>query len=347
MSLLGDNALDLWRGLNHNRFNVFNAFNAFNAQKFSSLSPALTAILFVVTGYLLFNFVDAGNKYMLGKFMVYEAMFYTSLCACLVFALIAICKGGWNNFRTRTPHLHIIRTAFCCTAALCVCLCLKTLPLANFYALIFMGPIITVILASLFLGDRVSPKRLGAIILGFMGVLIVANPSINSLSLGILFGLGAVLSISTSNILIRKMDKNDSMILFSLPTSLVIMLGCLPFVLQNGVLPSLPDLLLFAAIGTTLAMAIMAVTHGFKTAPQVSSVAPFSYIQILGGTILGYLFWNEMPTANIIIGASVIIASGLYIIYQERGKASPLAKHNTHRTATSSALLPMRLHPEN
>lgn len=214
---------------------------------------------------------------------------------------------------------------------------LGLLPLPEVTAIGFAGPMLTVILAAIFLGERLRAFRLTAVIVGLIGVAIILSPRLTIFSndaldgaaqLGVVFVLLSALFRSIVQIHMRRMaqtEQTSAIVFYFSLTSSLIGLSTLPF---GWVVPSAHMLMILIAAGLVGGVAQLFITSAYRFA-DASVIAPFDYASILFALVIGYVVFSEVPTVQMLIGSAVVISAGILIIWRERqlglgrGKARP------------------------
>ena len=190
------------------------------------------------------------------------------------------------------------------------------LPLAETYSLLFATPLLVTALSVPLLGETVRMQRWGAVVVGLIGVLIVLRPGLTELTAGHVAGLTAAAASAMSSILARKLGGKERpavLILFPMLLSMLVMSMTLPVVY---VPVTLPDLGLMAIVGFLSVLAQLCILGAYRAAPA-AFVAPLQYSQILWATLFGALFFAETPDRYVAIGSSVIILSGMFVVWRE------------------------------
>ncbi len=168
--------------------------------------------------------------------------------------------------------------------------------------------------------------RWSAVAVGFVGVLIMTNPSCNFFgggSNGIGAGMGVLAAFMSAlmTITIRQLNKTEP------PVRIVFYFATIGTILFGGLLaifwvtPTVAELGGLVLVGLIGGLSQLLMTYAYRHAPA-STLAPFGYVSILWSTVLGYLIWSELPGPRIMIGAAIVIVSGLYIIYRETRQRS-------------------------
>jgi drug/metabolite transporter (DMT)-like permease len=190
------------------------------------------------------------------------------------------------------------------------------LPLASAIAIGFSAPLFTTLLSVVVLKEKVGVHRWSALVVGFIGVLVVTHPGVGTLSWGALFALANAVLISSVAIAIRRMSATEStetLILYQMSVITVCTLFLLPF---GYIQPTWSDLLALAAAGAGNGIAQFWWTRALSVAPP-SAVVPFNYLSLVWAAMLGFAIWGDVPTADLLAGSGIVIASGLYILWRE------------------------------
>ena len=311
-----------------------------------TIHPAFFAISLVVVGYLGFNIIDSFNKLLTDHYAALEIMTWTNLSSTITLLIFAGFHNFKDTFRSDNWRWHIGRgLLFFVYVYLCL-VAVTYLSLANFYAILFFSPIICVVLGRIFFKDALSPKKALAVILGFMGVLIVVQPSNIPFNIGSMACLAAVILYSVSLMFIRKIGNEYPKLLFGISSCFIICLCAFvtTLITDQFRIPAIDDLLLMIVIGVMIGFASTSISAGFQIAPSTSTVASFHYIQIVGGIVIGYFVWGDIPSWMSITGSVIIIMSGIWIIFLERNQNSALYEshkdiHSGVRDGASVALL--------
>jgi S-adenosylmethionine uptake transporter len=201
----------------------------------------------------------------------------------------------------------------------CVVHSFARIPLADFYGIVFLSPMVIALMSALFLKERIGLHRFIAIILGFSGVIILAGPQFETMNVGIIFALISVLFISANAILLRKIGHENTLLIFAFYPVLFSALLNAPFVFNNYIPIDASHSLLYLSLVPLVLIGVIGLALGFRLAPETSVVAPFHYLQIIWGVIFGYYLFNDVPSASTIVGASIIVIAGFYLIMREKG----------------------------
>ena len=284
-------------------------------------------IILINLAILIFTSMDAIIKGVSETFPTGEIVFFRNLFAFGPIVAFMIWQGG---FTLRTRHLggHLLRGLFGVSAMYCYFLSYKLLPLSDAIALGLSGPIFLTVLSIPFLGEHVGVRRWSACIVGFIGVLIMTRPTMLFGAAGVwqpeaLVPLLGAVFYAFAMISIRKLTGTEGsgtiVFYFTLFATLAGLatapLGAVDPELA-WVWPSPMEWLIVITIGLMGGSAQILLTIAYRSAP-VSVVAPFDYMALVYGFILGFVFFAEIPDAYLIVGGATVVASGIYIVHRE------------------------------
>ena len=217
---------------------------------------------------------------------------------------------------TDKPKLQLLRGVILLFANICFFYAISVISLAKALTLAFIAPLIVTALSPVLLGERVGIRRWTAVILGFLGSLVVIRPGFVELNLASFAALGTGVMYGFYLIITRKLSTSDNPLLTLLLTGLVgaIIISCtMPFV---WVKPTLNEWSMMAGIGVFACIGHLFLILSLKYA-DASKLAPFSYFEIVTNIIIGYYFFNDFPDNWTFFGLFIIISSGIYIFRRE------------------------------
>ena len=253
-----------------------------------------------------------------------QAVFFRSFFALPVILVWLIWRGDLSTgLRVRDPMLHFLRGIIGVSAMGCNFAALGLLPLPEVTALGYAAPLLTVIFAALMLGERVRIFRLSAVFVGLFGVGLVMWPllTVSEVNGMVLTGIGFVMTSAVlralSQIHIRRMvatEQTSAIVFYFSLTSTVLALLTLPF---GWVIPTGGTAAMLVAAGLIGGVAQICITSAYRGA-EAALLAPFDYASILFAILIGYIFFDEVPTVMMLLGSSVVIFSGTAIILRER-----------------------------
>lgn len=252
-----------------------------------------------------------------------EILFFRQAIAVLPVLALVLAGPGLASLKTRRPWGHLGRTAVGLTGMSFNFAAVAMLPLAEAQTLWFATPLFAVLLSAVVLGERVGWHRWSAVALGFVGVLIVVQPQSGNLPVaGAAVGLTAALLTAMVTILLRQLGRTEPALttVFWFGTLSAIPLGCLiPWFIGPHDATSWA---LIIAMGVVGGLGQVALTYSLQFAP-VSTVATVDYASLIWSTAFGVWLFAEIPTPWTWIGAPIIVASGIYIVWREHRLRRP------------------------
>ena len=274
-------------------------------------------------GFLLFGVaaglsLDLIAKWLLADYSLQQFVFLRSIFGLLVFLSFSRWFGGIGDLKTKRWKAHLLRTVLASGAMFGFFYGLKYMPLVNALTLAFTAPLIVTALSVPILGEHVGWRRWLAVVVGFIGVMIVLRPGRGMLTPAALAIMVASFSYAGLAISARKLAITES----SLSLSVYVITG--PLIISsflipgNYVAPTVNGWVLFLLAGVASAGAWAGIVGGYRRAPP-SMLAPFEYTALIGAAIAGYYIWGEVPDKWVIAGGTIIISSGLFIVYREVG----------------------------
>tara|TARA_Y100001958_G_scaffold11690_1_gene7110 strand:- start:114 stop:941 length:828 start_codon:yes stop_codon:yes gene_type:complete len=227
-----------------------------------------------------------------------------------------ILKTKFRVFNTKNLQIHILRSSLNLPAMLIGFAALAILPLEKMTAIHFIVPIIVTILAVIFLKEKIYLYRSIALVMGFLGMLIILRPGIIDINIGIYMAIISSLIWSVVIILTKKVSKDDSAITILSHQYVYMTLFSLPLVIYFWDQPSLKTIIfiLCAAISGTILH--IALNHAYKLV-DVTMTQPYSFLGLIASSVIGYFVFNDKPDFYTWLGASVIFCGVLLISYRE------------------------------
>lgn len=223
--------------------------------------------------------------------------------------------GGLNFLKTKKPFLHFFRGLAGLIGNVMFFLAFQRLPVADVTVISQAVPIFSCILAIIFLGETIGWRRWTAITIGFLGVIIAINPSVN-IAVASLYALGGTLMWSITIIFLRLLGSTEhpvKTVFYFMLVSVLITSIFQPFLWKE---PSFEVILLFIGIGIAAFLTQLLMTYALQKAPA-SIVSPFNYTGIVWAIIFDYIIWNAHPMFATIFGGIIITISGIYIFKRE------------------------------
>ena len=235
----------------------------------------------------------------------------------IIFYFFVIPRERLHNFyKTQRPGLHGLRCTSGLIALVAIFIALRELPLATVVSISFAAPIFTTILSIFLLSDRVGLFRWLAVIIGFVGILVITEPGISELNIYYIFPIIFCLGLSYVAITIRQLSSSEPVWLISFYFSLSIMLLSFLTIPNGWVYPSFRDFILLSFVGIFGGVANLWLSQSYKYS-EVSLVTPLKYLALVFAIVFGYFIWGEIPTIKTLVGALLVIISTLIIFRRE------------------------------
>jgi drug/metabolite transporter (DMT)-like permease len=284
------------------------------------------AVLLKVMSAFLFAVMSVLVRYLGERYPVGEVVFFRSACAILPVVAIYAWRGELEAaIRTGRPFAHVGRGLTAVGAMFCNFSSLARLPVVDATAISFVSPLITVALSAIILKERVRIYRWSAVVVGFIGVLVMLAPRLDigqsaaaaTGAVGAALGLLGAFFSAGSTVQTRALTASETTSSIVLYFSLFCALASLctwPF---GWITPTWPELAALVTIGIFGGLAHILLTESYRLAPA-SLVAPFDYTSMLWALLLGFLVFHEVPSALVFIGAGIIAGAGLFVIWRER-----------------------------
>jgi drug/metabolite transporter (DMT)-like permease len=281
-------------------------------------------ILFANASVFTFTMMDAIIKGVSTTFPTGELIFFRNLFAFIPLLLFAWLREGRLPLRTAHPWSHVFRGIFGVTSMYFSFFSYLKMPLSAAIALGLSGPIFITVLSVPLLKEQVGWRRWSAVIVGFLGVLVMTRPDPGMFDLNVVWPLLAAIFYAVAMVSIRRLGatENSSTIVFYftafavLSSFLTIPFGLLDPTMTWVMPDTLSQLGRVFVIGLLGGSAQIMLTKAYQHA-GASSVAPFDYTALVYGFLLGWFFFQEIPDRFLIVGGAIVVASGIYIVHRE------------------------------
>lgn len=288
-------------------------------QAANTVTRGIFLMLSAITVFTIMSaFIKAADRVPTG-----EAMFFRSVMAMPIILVWLMTHGGIRDgIRTQSVRNHAVRGIVGSCAMGLGFAGLKYLPLPEVTAIRFVTPIVMVVLAAIILGERFRFVRIAAVILGFVGVIIIVAPRL-SVGVGTTEALGVILTLASAclaalaQVFVKGMAGRESttaIVFWFSATATVLSLLTLPF---GWVWPTGPELALLVGAGVVGGLGQILLTASYRFA-EAGVLAPFTYVSMLWSILIGWVWFEEVPTVPMLIGASLVITAGVIIVLRER-----------------------------
>jgi drug/metabolite transporter (DMT)-like permease len=283
--------------------------------------PHVLGILLVILGLLLVNTSDAIGKWVIEDLPIYQIILFQA-CGLLFLGAVAAREANPAVLvRTADPWWQVARSLCQLMSGLTFYAGLQVLPFADLVAILFVGPLVVTGLAHVFLGEHVGPRRWAACTVGLAGGLVIVRPGTDVMGWAAIWPVLAVTFWSIYIIITRRISPRNStgnMMIWAALAPILFTVLAAPWYWEA------PESWQWAGL---IAIALLSATsngvtiRAYGIAPA-SLLAPFTYLEIVGATFFGWLFWQEFPDLWTWTGAAIIVAAGLYVLRREAAAAA-------------------------
>lgn len=292
----------------------------------TSAQDPIAGIGLKIMAMVVFSVMGAMVKGMGDTYPIGQIVFFRSFFALIpVFIWIKLSGDTFSVLKTTRPQAHAVRSTIGGSAMFLSFWSLTLLPLADATAFGYVAPLFTTALAALYLREAVGVYRWTAVLFGFSGVLFIVQPQggvgtemiAGIVPLGVVVALSAAFLVGTSAVIIRHLTsiEHATAIVFYFSAACSVF-GAVSM-LFVAVWPSWTDLMILSLIGLLGGAGQILITNGIRLAPA-SLLAPFDYTTMIWALLIGYFVFSEVPKPMVLMGAAIIIGSGLFILWRER-----------------------------
>ncbi|MBD3664470.1 DMT family transporter [Sulfitobacter sp. TSTF-M16] len=308
------------------------------------------AILIILVGMFSISLNDMIIKQLSGGYPLHEIVFARSAIGILIGLAIVQIEGGLHLLKTDEPWPHALRGVLIVTSNMTFFVALAALPLAEATALFFVAPLVITLLSIPMLGEKVGPMRLGAVAVGFVGVVIMQRPWASSDALDVsrwvlLLPIVAAVTYALNQLMTRKLGvkaKASVMSVYIQAAFIVVSVGFFlaagdgryvdagsgassTFLLRAWVWPAAGDAWVFLALGTNSAVIGYCLSQAYRLG-DAATVAPFEYVLLPLAMFWGYVVFGDLPVLEVWIGIALILFAGLFVFLRERHKARAITR---------------------
>lgn len=278
----------------------------------SNTKGALVGLL----GFAIFATHDVLVKYLGATYSPYQILFFSVMFGFPLVSFMLVRDASADTMRPNHPWWTALRTVSILVSSTCIFYAFSVLPLTQTYSILFTVPLIITLLSIPILGERVGIHRGGAVVVGLVGVMIVVRPGSAELEFGHLAAFVGAFGSALASIIVRRIGREERdlvLLLYPMLGSFLVMGALMPF--EYRPMP-FSDLVAVAVLSFLGFVALNCMIAAYKAA-EAAIVAPMQYSQILWATLYGLVLFNEAPEERTLVGAVIIIASGLYIVLRE------------------------------
>ena len=273
-------------------------------------------IVCMIIATILFSGASAASKWLVGLYPVGEVLCLRSFASLIAGAAVILPVSGLSAFVTHRPRDHLARGLSQSISQLCLLLAFSLMPLAGAVAINFSAPLFAALVSIVWLKEPAGFARGAALVIGFLGVLIVTNPGTNSLTLGALLALTNAVMYGTVTVAVRGMTRTESA-----NTLVIWQLTVLAFfhsflLLFGWRLPSSIDAVMLFGTGFTNAIGQWFWTKALQLAPA-PAVTPFYYLMLVWALMFGFVIWGDVPSLSLLVGSAIVVMTGLFLFLRE------------------------------
>ena len=274
------------------------------------------AILLMVIATVLFSTASAASKWLVGIYPIGEVLCLRSLSSFVACAAVMLPVTGLSVFATRRAGAHLARGLSQSISQAALLIAFSLMPLAGAVAINFSAPLFAAVVSIVWLKERAGFVRGGALVIGFLGVLIVTNPGANSLTLGALFALVNAVMYGSVTVAVRGMARTESANTLVI-WQLTVLAFFHSFLLVFGWRwPTPVDAAMLFGTGFVNAIGQWFWTKSLHLAPA-AAVTPFYYLMLVWALVIGFAVWGDVPTASLLVGSAIVVATGLFLFLRE------------------------------
>lgn len=319
------------------------------------INRSAAGIGFILVGVFTISLNDMMIKQLSGGYPLHQIVFMRSAIGIFFSLILVQIEGGWSILRTGQPYLHLLRGVLLVTSNMCYFVALAAIPLANATALFFAAPLFITLLSIPILGEKVGPLRIGAVVIGFVGVIIMQRPwegaqTLNANRIVLLMPVLAAVTYALNQVLTRKLgvtSKASAMAVYVQGTFIVVSLlfwlvagdgqyargvenPSIQFLLRAWVWPANADFWVMVGLGFNAAIIGYCLAQAYRIA-NAATVATFEYAGLPLAVFWGWLIWSDLPVWEVWVGMALIAGSGLFVFIRERQKSLLLASAEINR----------------
>ena len=277
-------------------------------------------ILFMLGATVMFAVCSALSKWQVASYSFAEVLVFRSAGSLITCAALILPRSGLAVFHTTRLRDHVGRNLTQSVAQSCIIIAFGLMPLAGAVAINFSAPLFATLVAAIWLHEKVGLARGIVLVVGFLGVLLVAAPGADSFRIGALFAIANAVLYGSVTAIVRGMSKTESaetLTMYQMVFLTVFFALALPF--AGFTWPTGMDFAALALNGILNGFGQYWWTRSLLLAPP-SAVGPFYYFSLVWALILGFMFWGDVPGIALIAGSAIVVGSGLYLLWHESGK---------------------------
>jgi drug/metabolite transporter (DMT)-like permease len=273
-------------------------------------------ILMMIGAVACFAVIDTSAKYLV-QFMPPFMVVFARYTLALIYIVVLMWWSGSFSLKTQHPWLQLARGCMLMSTTMMNFIALQYLRLDQTSAIFFSNPLWVCAMSPLLLGERIGPRRWAAVIVGFMGVLLIVRPGAEGFHWAMLLSVAVAIIAALYQITTRKIGGSDPALVSLMMSTLVGSILAAPMGIVQWQLPplNLVWIMLLMGFAGSVGHHLLIKAHTIAPAP---TLAPFVYTQIIWMILLGYLVFSDVPDSITLTGAGIVVLSGLYVYYREQ-----------------------------
>jgi drug/metabolite transporter (DMT)-like permease len=279
------------------------------------LNSNTSGILWMVLAGLFFSVMVGLIKLLGNRIPSYEIVFFRSAIQ-ILFLTIVFCRLGFSSLKTSRPLLQGLRMLIAVLLINCNFYAFTKLPVAEVTAIGFSRSLFLALLAIPLLAEKFTAHKVFALVFGFIGIVIITRPAQGTLDGVMLIALAGAALGAMMMIIIRKLTATDSnLVMMAYPSLGIILFTSIP-TFMFWIMPTTHEMILLIIMSFLGIIGQWCMIQAFRCG-EVTAVAPAGYSRIIFATIVGYLFFAELPDTTALIGILIVVCSNLYLIFKE------------------------------
>lgn len=285
--------------------------------------PPIIGVALMLMAMMVVPLMDGIAKHLSATFSVVQVTWSRYFFHLIILLPVVLWRHGAAALLLRRPVLQIVRGGFLLGSTILFFGAIAVMPIADAIALVFVAPLIVTALSPLVLGEQVGVRRWLAVIVGFLGVLVIVRPGMSAFHWGMLLALGAGSIYAFYSLATRRLSGSAPPLVTLTYTALlgaVVMSAAVPFF---WITPNATELAWMVLMGAVAATGHFLIIKSFEYA-EASLLAPLGYSEIISATAVGYLVFGDFPDEWTWAGVAVVIASGIYVSLRERKAVSEM-----------------------
>jgi drug/metabolite transporter (DMT)-like permease len=273
-------------------------------------------VLYMVASVICFSIMDICVKW-LDYYPVGQVLFLRFFIGFVPIYFIIPKNKIFTFYKTSRPGLHAFRAVTGALAIIALFYGLRELPLADVVSLTFGGPIFVTVASIFFLSEKVGIKRWSAVILGFIGMLLIVQPAFINLNYYYIAPIIFCIFFACVAISVRSLSKTEENYTIAFYfTSLCTIIGLLSSFFVEWIMPTKIDFLIFVVLGICGSMGNLLLTQSYRLS-EASLVTPIKYLSLVFAIFFGFTIWSEVPKLLTLLGAMLVVLSSLIIFIRE------------------------------